>query len=67
MQVELTKMLKLDGLSPDEQRVVSLRKMHEEYTKLLHEEARRIQEGIVREGQIALETLQAIGRAQHPE
>jgi hypothetical protein len=41
-----------------------MKRTHEEYWKLLRQEAEKIQTGLVREGQIAADTLDLIGRVQ---
>jgi hypothetical protein len=64
MRIEVTKLLKIDGVDSNDPRVQLLNKTHEEYTKLLRDEARRIQNGIDTEGQVASDALRTIGRAQ---
>jgi hypothetical protein len=64
MRIEVTKLIKIDGVDSNDPRVVLLNKTHEEYTKLLRDEARRIQNGIEGEGQVASDALDAIARAQ---
>ena len=66
IRVELTKLLKVEGVRPEDPRIVTLRTTHEEYTKLLHDEAESVQNGIVQEGQVATDALAAIARAQNP-
>ena len=58
------KLVTLDDVPQSDPRVVALRKKREEYERLLFEEVKKIQQGIVREGAIADETLRAIARAQ---
>lgn len=64
MRIEVTKLLQIDGVESDDPRVQRLNKTREEYGKLLREEARRIQEAIEIEGQVAENALNAIARAQ---
>ena len=64
IRIDLTKLQKIEGLSDDDARVKTLKKTYSvEYT-LLSDEALRIQKGIIREGVIAAETLEAMARAQ---
>jgi hypothetical protein len=64
IRIDLMKLVNLDELPVQDARVVAQRKKRDEYEKLLFEEVRKIQQGIVREGAIADETLRAIARAQ---
>jgi hypothetical protein len=64
MRIELTNLQRVDGLSEDDPRVKKVKKSYAAQYGLLSEEAQRIQRGIVREGVIATETLEAMGRAQ---
>jgi hypothetical protein len=64
MRIEVTKLLKIDGVESNDPRVLLLNKTHEEYTKLLRDEAKRIQNGIETEGRVASDALHAIARAQ---
>lgn len=64
MRIEVTKMLKIDGVDPNDPRVQLLNRTHEEYSKLLRDEAKRIQEGIEVEGEVAEKALHAVARAQ---
>lgn len=66
MRIELTKLRQVERVKPDDPRVVLLNKTHEEYLKLLEEEVRRVQRGLVREGQVATDALRAIAMAQNP-
>ena len=64
VRIDVTRLQRIDGLSDDDSRVKTLKKTYSvEYT-LLSDEAVRIQKGIIREGVIAAETLEAMGRAQ---
>lgn len=45
-------------------RIIVLNRTQEEYSKLLREEAQKIQNGILREGQVATDTLQVIAQVQ---
>jgi len=67
MLIDLTKLPKIEEVLPTDPRVVTLKKTHEAYTALLRAEAQRIQSGIIREGQVATDTLQAIARAQNQQ
>ena len=64
MRVDLAKLQRIEGLSDEDPRVKTLRKTYAVYSGLLADEAQRIQRGVVREGQIAVDTLDAIARAQ---
>lgn len=67
MRIDLIKLVKIEGVRPEDSRVVTLKLTHEEFSKLLHEEARAVQNGLLREGQVATDTLTAIARAQNPQ
>ena len=64
MRIDLTKLQRIEGLSDDDNRVKTLKRTYAAEYNLLIEEAQRIQRGMVREGVIAAETLESIGRAQ---
>jgi hypothetical protein len=64
MRVDLAKLQRIDGLSDEDARVKTLKKAYAVYSGLLADEAQKIQRGLAREGQIAAETLESIGRAQ---
>jgi hypothetical protein len=64
MRIDLTKLQRVEGLSDEDSRVKTLKKTYAAYSSLLSDEAQRVQRGLVREGQIAGETLEFIGRAQ---
>ncbi len=63
MRIDLTKLQRVEGLSDDDSRVKNLKRTYNAEYNLLVEEAQRVQRGLVREGVIAGETLEAIGRA----
>ena len=65
IRIELTKLIKVDGVRPEDPRVVTLNTTYEEYSKLLRQEAEAIQNGIFHEGQVATEALKAIARVQN--
>ena len=65
LRIELAKLLEIEEAKDTDPRVISLTKTVEVYTKLLREEAARVQNGIVREGQVATDALQAIAKAQN--
>jgi len=67
MRIELTKLVKVDGVRSDDPRLVTLHTTIEEYSKLLCQEAEAIQNGIVHEGQVASDALTAIARVQNPQ
>jgi len=67
MRVDLAKLLKVEELKVTDPRVVTLNRTSEAYTSLLREEAQRVQNGIIREGQIATDTLIVIARAQNQQ
>lgn len=64
MQIDLAKLLKVEGAPADDPRVKLLNKTYDAYFILLRDEAQKIQSGLVREGQIASEALEAIARDQ---
>jgi hypothetical protein len=64
MRLDLNKLRAVDELPDADARVQKLRRMHSAQSEILADEARVVQKGIVREGQIASETLESIGRAQ---
>ena len=64
MRVELLKLQKIEGASEENPRVKTLKKTLSVQTELLEEEARHVQSGLIREGHIAYDTLDAMGRAQ---
>lgn len=64
IRIDLTKLQKIDGLSDEDSRVKTLKKTYSAEFTLLSDEAVRIQKGIIREGVIAAETLEAMARAQ---
>ena len=66
MRLDLTKLLKVEEVQNTDPRVVTLNKTHEAYTALLREESLKVQNGLIREGQVATDTLTAIARAQTP-
>ena len=66
MRIDLTKLLKVEEVLPTDPRVVTLNKTVEAYSRLLRDEAEKVERGIVHEGQVATDTLNAIGRAQNP-
>jgi hypothetical protein len=66
-RMELTKLLKIEEVDPKNPRVITLGKTQDAYAALLREEAQRVQNGIIREGQVATDTLVAISRAQNQQ
>jgi hypothetical protein len=66
IRLELTKLLRVEEVPNTDSRVVTLNKTFDAYSALLREEAQKIQNGIVREGLIASDTLDTIARAQNP-
>ena len=64
MRVEKTKLLRVDEVSAADPRVLTLNKTYDAYYAVLREEAQKIQSGLLREGQIATDTLEAMARAQ---
>jgi hypothetical protein len=64
MRIDLIKLQKIEGLSDDDSRVKTLKKTYNAEYVLLSDEAQKIQRGLIREGVIAAETLEAMGRAQ---
>ena len=65
IRIDLARLLKVEEVLSTDPRAVTLNRTHEAYTALLREEAQRVQNGIVREGQIATDTLTTIARAQN--
>lgn len=64
MRNDLAKLQRIEGMSDEDSRVKTLKKTYAVYSGLLADEAQKIQRGLAREGQIAAETLESIGRAQ---
>ena len=64
IRIDWTRLQRIEGLSDDDSRVKALKKTYSVEYALLSDEAVRIQKGIIREGVIAAETLEAMGRAQ---
>ncbi len=64
LRIELARLLQVEQQQDTEPHVEALKKKIEMYTGLLREEAQKVQNGMVREGQIAADTLQVIARAQ---
>lgn len=64
IRIDLSKLLRIEEVPAKDPRVATLNKTFEEYSKLLREEAQRVQSGIMREGQVATDTLTVIARAQ---
>ena len=63
-RTEVAKLTGIRGAREDDPNVVALRKTIDVYTGLLHEEAAKVEDGILHEGSVAADTLQAIARAQ---
>ena len=61
----LAKLFDTPGVDGSDQRVVELKRAGEIYTRLLREEAAKIQDGITHEGQVASDALDALARAQN--
>ena len=64
MRIDLARLLKVEEVLLTDPRVLTINKTHEAYISLLREEAQKVQNGIVREGQVASDTLTSIARAQ---
>lgn len=64
MRIDLAKLERIENASEEDPRVRNLKKTHVAYYALLADEAEKVQRGLVREGIIATEALEAIGRAQ---
>jgi hypothetical protein len=64
MRIDLAKLQRIEGLSDEDSRVKTLKKTYAVYSGLLIDEVQKIQRGLVREGQIAVDTPESIGRAQ---
>ncbi len=67
MRLTLMKMQKLDERPVTDPQVVALTRKYEVYKEILREEAGRVQDGILHEGQVASDALSAIGRAQQQQ
>jgi hypothetical protein len=67
LRIEHTKLLKVDMLPITDPYIRWLNKALEAYSNLLRDEAVRIREGLLKEGAVATDTLEAIGRAQTPK
>lgn len=65
IRIDLAKLLKIEEVPSTDPRVLALNKAHDAYMTLLREEAQRVQNGILREGLVATDTLTAIARAQN--
>jgi hypothetical protein len=63
MRIDLAK-LKVEEVQLTDPRVLNINKTHDAYSTLLREEAQRVQNGILREGEVATAALTAIARAQ---
>ena len=64
LRVELARLLEIEKQQDAEPHVEELKKRIELYSSLLREEAQKVQNGMICEGQIAADTLQVIARAQ---
>lgn len=64
LRIELARLLEIERQQDTEPRVAELKKRIDLYTALLREEAQKVRNGMINEGQIAADTLQAIARAQ---
>ena len=64
MRVDLTKLQRIQDVSEEDARVKLLKKTYNAFYNLLRDEAQKVQNGLVREGQIAAETLESVGREQ---
>ena len=67
LRIELAKLLKVDMLTPTDPYIRWLNKAIDTYGTLLREEALRVREGLMQEGAIATEALDAISRAQNAQ
>jgi hypothetical protein len=63
-RIEVAKLLQVEAVDPKEARVVELNKTYEVLSKILNDEALKIQNGILSEGLVASDTLQGISIAQ---
>lgn len=66
LRLDLAKLVQIQKLTDADAHVISLRKLIEVHLALLREEAQKIQNGLMQEGQVANEALAAIARAQEP-
>ena len=67
LRIDLARLLKVEEVLSTDPRVVTLNRTHDAYTALLREEAQKVQNGIIREGQIATDTLTTIARSQNQQ
>lgn len=65
LRTELMKVTKVDVLPASDPYVRWLNKTLDAYTVLLREEVSRVQNGLIKEGVVAFDTLDAISRAQN--
>lgn len=65
LRVELARLLQVQQQQDVDPRAEAVRKQIDMFVGLLREEARKVQNGLVHEGQIAGDTLQIIARAQN--
>ena len=64
LRLEMRKMIKIDGIDEEDPRVLKLKRTHLELSELLRMEVKKVQNGVVREGQIATDVMETIARAQ---
>ena len=64
LRIELARLVQIEQQEETEPHVTELRKRIDLYTSLLREEAQKVRNGMINEGQIAVDTLQSIARAQ---
>ena len=64
MKIGIMKLRKLEKVNDNDPRLVALLESHAEHSKLLEEEAKRVQKGLEREGRIANDTLVSIAKVQ---
>ena len=67
MRIDVTKLTKVEEVPPGDPRIVTLTRTIDAYTTLLYDEARRVQNGILREGEVATDTLVAIAKVQRQQ
>lgn len=64
MKIGIMKLRKLEKVNDNDPRLVALLESHAEHSKLLEDEAKRVQKGLEREGRVANDTLVSIAKVQ---
>jgi hypothetical protein len=64
MKIGIMKLRKLEKVNDNDPRLVALLDSHAEHSKLLEDEAKRVQKGLEREGRVVNDTLVSIAKVQ---